>query len=101
MILLVRNLCYLFDAESMLTITGGAICGSFVVFGVLAAVVYRPWRRRVDAKRNAMVGPPEEELETGLQMSRAAEEVHGEPVLIEAGSPTREVQQDRKGDRLV
>lgn len=101
MILLVRDSFAWIDADSMLTITGGAICGSFVVFGVLAAVVYRPWRRRIDAKRNAMVGPPEEELETDLQTSRAAEEVHGEPVLIEAESSTRDVQQDRKGDRLV
>jgi high-affinity nickel-transport protein len=32
-------------------IIGGAICGAFVVFGGLAFVCYRPWRRRVDRWR--------------------------------------------------
>ena len=31
--------------------SGGAICGSFLVFGGLAVVVYKPWRRRLDRKR--------------------------------------------------
>ena len=30
---------------------GGAICGSFVVFGGLSVVLYKPWRRRIDRKR--------------------------------------------------
>ncbi|KAK5137863.1 hypothetical protein LTR08_006632 [Meristemomyces frigidus] len=33
-------------------IIGGAICGSFVVFGVLSVVCYKPWRRMVDSKRH-------------------------------------------------
>jgi high-affinity nickel-transport protein len=44
-------------------IIGGSICGSFVVFGVLAVVLYKPWRRRVDQKRRDMfigVGDDEE-----------------------------------------
>lgn len=32
-------------------IIGGAICGSFVVFGILSVVLYKPWRRSVDQKR--------------------------------------------------
>lgn len=32
-------------------IIGGSICGAFVVFGGLAFVCYRPWRRRVDRWR--------------------------------------------------
>ncbi len=32
-------------------IIGGAICGSFVFFGLLSVVLYRPWRRMVDRKR--------------------------------------------------
>ncbi|KAF1967735.1 high affinity nickel transport protein nic1 [Bimuria novae-zelandiae CBS 107.79] len=32
-------------------IVGGAICGTFVVFGGLSVLLYRPWRRRVDRKR--------------------------------------------------
>ena len=29
-------------------VIGGAICGSFVVFGGLAVLCYKPWRRRVE-----------------------------------------------------
>jgi high-affinity nickel-transport protein len=32
-------------------IIGGAICGSFVVFGILSVILYRPWRQRVDRRR--------------------------------------------------
>ncbi|KAI9785094.1 MAG: hypothetical protein M1816_000505 [Peltula sp. TS41687] len=32
-------------------IIGGAICGSFVVFGALSVLLYRPWRRRIDRRR--------------------------------------------------
>lgn len=32
-------------------IIGGSICGSFLVFGLLAVVLYRPWRKRIDRKR--------------------------------------------------
>jgi len=41
-------------------IIGGCIIMSFVVFGTLSVLVYRPWRRRVD-RRRAMyaVGQPE------------------------------------------
>lgn len=44
-------------------VIGGAICASFVVFGGSAAVVYGPWRRRVDERRKRLVveGPEEEE----------------------------------------
>ncbi|PSK35048.1 High-affinity nickel transport protein nic1 [Elsinoe australis] len=44
-------------------VIGGAICASFVVFGGVAAVVYGPWRRRVDERRKRLVveGPEEEE----------------------------------------
>jgi nickel/cobalt transporter (NiCoT) family protein len=32
-------------------IIGGSICGSFIVFGGLSVLLYRPWRRRIDRKR--------------------------------------------------
>ncbi|KAH7076117.1 high-affinity nickel-transport protein-domain-containing protein [Paraphoma chrysanthemicola] len=32
-------------------IVGGAICGTFVVFGGLSVLLYKPWRRRIDKKR--------------------------------------------------
>lgn len=36
-------------------IIGGAVCGSFIVFGVLAVLLYKPWRRRVDQYRAGLV----------------------------------------------
>jgi len=36
-------------------IIGGGICGSFVMFGVLSMVLYKPWRQRVDRKRTVGV----------------------------------------------
>ncbi|TKA81953.1 hypothetical protein B0A55_01919 [Friedmanniomyces simplex] len=32
-------------------IIGGAICGSFVVFGLLSVLLYRPWRVTIDRRR--------------------------------------------------
>lgn len=31
--------------------SGGAICGTFIVFGGLSVLLYKPWRRRIDRKR--------------------------------------------------
>ena len=45
-------------------IIGGAICGSFIVFGALSVVLYRPWRRRVDRRRNVAI--PIEDIDHGL-----------------------------------
>ena len=35
-------------------IIGGAICGSFIVFGGVSVMCYKPWRRRVDRQRARM-----------------------------------------------
>lgn len=32
-------------------IIGGAICGSFILFGGISVLLYRPWRRYVNGKR--------------------------------------------------
>ncbi|KAK3049336.1 hypothetical protein LTS18_012768 [Coniosporium uncinatum] len=32
-------------------VIGGAICASFLVFGGLSVLLYKPWRRRVDRRR--------------------------------------------------
>lgn len=34
-------------------IIGGAICCSFIVFGALSVVIYKPWRKRIDRRRQA------------------------------------------------
>lgn len=36
-------------------IIGGAICGSFVIFGALAVLLYKPWRTRVERYRASVV----------------------------------------------
>ncbi len=48
---------------------GGAICASFVVFGLLSVLLYKPWRRRVERARQArrqpqQIGEDVEETET-------------------------------------
>ena len=30
---------------------GGSICASFIVFGALSVLMYKPWRRHIDRKR--------------------------------------------------
>jgi high-affinity nickel-transport protein len=45
-------------------VIGGAICASFVVFGALSVLLYKPWRRHVDLRRPA--GPRENPEPTPL-----------------------------------
>lgn len=33
--------------------TGGSICGSFIVFGTLSVLLYKPWRHGIDQRRGA------------------------------------------------
>ncbi|KAH0205048.1 ketoacyl synthase domain-containing protein, partial [Aureobasidium melanogenum] len=80
-------------------IIGGAICGSFVVFGILSAILYRPWRKHVDAKRNALIRPYDGD-EFDMTEPRNAEGTHGEPELIQE-APEPFVRSDRKGDHVV
>jgi nickel/cobalt transporter (NiCoT) family protein len=35
-------------------IVGGAICGAFVFSGAASVLLYRPWRRRIDRRRNTI-----------------------------------------------
>lgn len=70
---------------SSLTITGGAICGTFIVFGGLSVLLYKPWRRRIDKKRlgNAHFEP----LSQGpLAAQELEEEVEDRPVSDQAQS---------------
>jgi len=41
-------------------IIGGAICGAFVVFGVVSVIVYGPWRKWMEKERNARMADEEE-----------------------------------------
>ncbi|EME45121.1 hypothetical protein DOTSEDRAFT_87559 [Dothistroma septosporum NZE10] len=52
-------------------IVGGSICGSFVVFGLLSVLLYKPWRKRVDRNREAIVLDEDERDSSELgRMSR-------------------------------
>jgi len=43
------------NAGEHFDIIGGAICGSFVLFGIASVLLYTPWRRRVDRSRSEPV----------------------------------------------
>jgi high-affinity nickel-transport protein len=36
-------------------IVGGAICGTFVFSGAASVLLYKPWSRRIDRRRNTIV----------------------------------------------
>ena len=60
-------------------IIGGSICASFIVFGLLAVICYKPWRRRVDQKRLAMAPLDDDEL-VNVDSFDSHEPTHG-PVV--------------------
>ncbi|KAL6717136.1 hypothetical protein ACLMJK_005051 [Lecanora helva] len=52
-------------------IIGGTICGSFIVFGAMSVLLYRPWRRRIDRRRQIQHQPqPLQENEEQDGMTR-------------------------------
>lgn len=68
---------------------GGAVCGSFVVFGVLSVILYKPWRRRFDARRNALqmsCGDESGMVLSDLDGGAPASPVHGMPEIIQPTS---------------
>ena len=44
-------------ASDYYDVIGGAICGCFVVVGILSVLLYRPWRRRMDRTHGKMPQP--------------------------------------------
>lgn len=44
-------------------IIGGSICGLFLVVGLASIAVYRPWRRRMNRQRQALVRAGDEDIE--------------------------------------
>ncbi|MCJ1465510.1 hypothetical protein MMC07_004128 [Pseudocyphellaria aurata] len=57
-------------------IIGGSICGSFIVFGLLSVLLYGPWRRRIDRRRQIRHQPQqlqdEDEDGASVHISRAS-----------------------------
>ena len=78
-------------------IIGGAICGSFIVFGALSVVLYRPWRNRVDRRRVIVTsiadeyeldvvdggGPVTEDDEPGFKETREQSDRIDRPALAD------------------
>jgi nickel/cobalt transporter (NiCoT) family protein len=44
------------NADNHFDIIGGAICGTFVLTGIASVLLYKPWRCRVDRRRNIISG---------------------------------------------
>lgn len=85
---------------------GGAICGSFIVFGALSVVLYKPWRRRIDEKRerrqaallqNNQQGPASSDGE-GHEVPIRRTTPYGTVEITDEESQTAH-QSKRKGDR--
>lgn len=75
-----RNISFVLIYDS-----GGSVCGSFVVFGLIGVVCYKPWRRRVDARRDALKRSAEHEEEARVPEDL---EYHDEgPSNSEHGTP--------------
>jgi high-affinity nickel-transport protein len=64
-------------------IIGGGICGAFVIFGGLSVICYKPWRQRMERRRN--LGVVEATEITDLEVKKTTDE------KIE-GSVTRELE---------
>ncbi|KAL9603461.1 MAG: hypothetical protein Q9219_001148 [cf. Caloplaca sp. 3 TL-2023] len=47
-------------------VIGGSICGSFIVFGALSVMLYKPWRRRFDEQRRVRQQPDQLEDAVGV-----------------------------------
>lgn len=75
-------------------IIGGSICGSFVVFGGLSVLLYKPWRRRVDAKRSLMALNADED---GESSELGEVEVLDDQQLVDTS--TGETQPQQSGSR--
>ncbi|KAK5168529.1 hypothetical protein LTR04_006512 [Oleoguttula sp. CCFEE 6159] len=59
------------DTRTDASSTGGAVCGSFVVFGGLSVLTYKPWRRRFDLQRRQHSFMPE--AQEGISMNMMAD----------------------------
>jgi high-affinity nickel-transport protein len=47
-------------------IIGGCIVGSFLIFGVISVLAYKPWRRMIDRKRSNVLLTDEDGETTNL-----------------------------------
>lgn len=43
-------------------IVGGSICGIFLLVGIVAVILYRPWRRRMDRRDHGLATAEEESI---------------------------------------
>lgn len=77
-------------------IIGGSICGSFIVFGAISVVCYKPWRRHVEKRRPRPAahvdGPTSAEYEEELVIVQDEDAIQVEaaslPLKPDLGSTT-------------
>ena len=79
-----------------MALPGGGICGSFLFFGILSVVCYKPWRRYVERKRPAL----RTNSHVSLRESVAENSMIGE-VEIELGSVEGRGQKSKEGAECV
>jgi high-affinity nickel-transport protein len=82
--------------EDYYDVIGGAICASFILFGGVSILLYKPWRRYIDHRRQSFIEPqrvgsaerdallgeplPGEEYEEGLEDETSLRRPEGENI---------------------
>jgi nickel/cobalt transporter (NiCoT) family protein len=64
-------------------VIGGAICGSFVLFGGLSVLCYKPWRRWVDQERARLRSGRDGSEQPAEEDGRESGLGHGSAILVE------------------
>lgn len=72
---------------------GGSICASFIVFGVLSVILYKPWRRHIDRKRRQS-----RQLQDQDQDNTAAADLEGAVAVTTATVTSQHPQNDNNND---
>ena len=79
-------------------IIGGGICGSFVVFGGLSIVLYRPWRRRIDRRRTAATPAGDYDELNSVNENAVGQPAHGPLVDFDESQQGSDQQPDQKDE---
>lgn len=64
-------------------IIGAAICGSFILFGGLSILLYKPWRRRIDHCRRSRVTQADAVEPDGITRGAASEPLKHQPLVYD------------------
>lgn len=73
---------------------GGSICASFIVFGALSALLYKPWRRHIDQKRRQSQAQLQDQDNDNNDVAAAAD-LEG-AVEVTSGTASEHLHNDNK-----